>query len=473
MREILPAKVHDLRRQLRARHRARCRLDHGLDLLPHFRIGHAEDGDVAHRGVQRQHVLNFLGIDVHPARDDHEQLAIRQIEEAVSVQVTHVPQRAPAPLVEGLLGLLGIVVVLECIATSAEPHHSVLADRQFVAVVVTDVHHAPHGGPDRSRVGQPLLGPDPGHAAPLGSRVVLVNHGSPPLDHAAFHLGRARRGGVDHRAQAGEIVLRPLPVTQLEQADEHGRHELRVRDPVLFNQGQALSGIEAFHDHRRAPHALHRHRPQQRSGVIERSRTEVDVALGKTHQAAQHRGQHGIGTEGVTRQRATDPLGLAGGARGIEHGRPFPLDRKRHCGVSAHEFVEGGVPIDGGRTQSEAQIDAGRAGHQRLGQVGQRGRGDQHSGTAVSHDVGGLVRRQVGVDHGVVETGALQPPHHLMGPMVVGQEHRHVIALTQTPGVERLSQLARTSFQLGKGHRLPRRGNDGWTVGRRGGIRRR
>ena len=34
-----------------------------------------------------------------------------------------------------------------------------------------------------------------------------------------------------------------------------------------------------------------------------------------------------------------------------------------------------------------------------------------------------------------------------MGPMVVGQEHRHVIALTQTLGVERLSQLARTSFQ--------------------------
>src|SRR5215213_2470092 len=46
-------------------------LDDGLDLFAEVLVGHADDRCVEHLGMGDQQVLGLLGIDVHPARDDH------------------------------------------------------------------------------------------------------------------------------------------------------------------------------------------------------------------------------------------------------------------------------------------------------------------------------------------------------------------------------------------------------------------
>src|SRR6202021_1640095 len=102
--QVGAAEVDYLPLELGAGNDARSRLHDGLDLLPHFRIGNAEDGDISHGGVQHQDVLDLLRVDVDPPRDDHEQLAVGQVQVTVVVDMPHVPQRGPALVVERLAG---------------------------------------------------------------------------------------------------------------------------------------------------------------------------------------------------------------------------------------------------------------------------------------------------------------------------------------------------------------------------------
>ncbi len=113
VRQVGPAEGDDLGLELGAGREARGGLDDRLDLLAHLRLGDAEDGHVGHRGVQHEDVLDLLGVDVHAARHDHEQLAVGQVQVALVVEVADVPERGPALVVERLARLLGVVVVLE------------------------------------------------------------------------------------------------------------------------------------------------------------------------------------------------------------------------------------------------------------------------------------------------------------------------------------------------------------------------
>ena len=416
--------------------------------------------------MEHEHVLNLLGVDVHATRDDHELLAVGQVEVPLVVDVADVPQGAPALGVEGLPRLLGVVVVLERgLGTAAEVDDAVLADGELLAVVAADVHLTPDGPADRARVGQGLRRADPRHAHPLGARVVLVDDGTPPLDHPALDLGGAGGGRVHDRAQGRDVGAGPHLVGQLQHAHEHGRDELGVGDPVLLYEPQAVLGVEALHDDHGPAHPLHRHGPDQWGGVVQGGRAEVHVGRPEAHDASEHRRQRGVAPEGLAAEGPPHAFGMAGGARGVEHGEALLLAVEGHVGEAVDELVVGAVAVRGDVAHHEPQVEPGGEGKQVRGEAGQRSGGDQRPGAAVVDDVRRLLGRQVRVDHGVVETGALQPERHLVGAVVVGQDHGDVVPGAEPVGVERLGQPARARLELGEGDHRARRRNDGRAVG--------
>ena len=118
----------------------------------------------------------------------------------------------------------------------------------------------------------------------------------------------------------------------------------------------------------------------------------------------------------------------------------------------------------------QPQLHPRRERHQRTGQRSQGGGRDQRTGPAVADDVGRLVGGEVRVDHRVVQAGSLQPERHLVGPVVVGQQHGDVVAGPQTAGEQGLRQPARTLLELCERHHLAGRGDDGRPVRVRGGV---
>ena len=254
---------------------------------------------------------------------------------------------------------------------------------------------------------------------------------------------------MHHGSQRRQVVFLSHGVGQLEHAHEHGRDELGVRDFVLFDEGQAALGVEVLHEHDRAAHALGRHGPHERSGVIKRRRREVYVPRAEPHDPAEHAGEDDIGAEGLPSERTADPLGVAGGARGVEHGRALDLFGQRLARRSGDELVVGGVAF-GGRPGHEPEVHLRSAADQLCRQGCQRVRGNERVGATVDHDVRRLVSGQMRVDHRVVETRALEGESHLVGPVVIRQEHGHVIARSQSMGEQSLGQATGPLFELGE-----------------------
>src|SRR5580698_1456262 len=94
-------------------------LHHRLHLFAELLVGHADDGDVGDLRVRDEQVLGLLRIDVHAARDDHERLAVGEIEIALGVEPAYVAQRRPVFVLgmARLLRLLRIVVIMEARST--------------------------------------------------------------------------------------------------------------------------------------------------------------------------------------------------------------------------------------------------------------------------------------------------------------------------------------------------------------------
>jgi hypothetical protein len=72
--------------------------DDRLHRLAHFRIGHADHGNVGDPRVAGQDVFGLLRVDVHAAGDDHVGLAVGEVKVAVLVEVADVTERPPALL---------------------------------------------------------------------------------------------------------------------------------------------------------------------------------------------------------------------------------------------------------------------------------------------------------------------------------------------------------------------------------------
>src|ERR1700730_1998207 len=111
--EICAGEGQHLVRQLGAGRNAGRRLHDRHYLLPHFLMRRADDGDVSDLGMTHQQVLDFLRIDVHAPGNNHEALAVGEIEVALLVPPAHIAQRHPAVLVIDVGCLLRIIVIAD------------------------------------------------------------------------------------------------------------------------------------------------------------------------------------------------------------------------------------------------------------------------------------------------------------------------------------------------------------------------
>ncbi|MNE23155.1 hypothetical protein D3C80_1163980 [compost metagenome] len=294
-------------------------LDHRHHPLAHLGTGRADHSGVGHLRMLDQQVLDLLRIDVHPARDDHEALAVGQEQIAVLVQPPDIAQGGPAARVIGGGRLLRVVVIFERVI-ALEIDVADHARRQFVALVVADVDDAEVGAAHRSRLPQPLFRVDDGHAVALGPSVVLDQDRAEPVDHGPLDRHGAWRRGVDGQLQRRDVVAGADILGQFQHTDEVGRHPLAVGHAVGVDGGQGQFGIEPVHQHHRAAEMLHPHRPAQRRGMIQRRRAEIDAGLVHTEAGLGHHCGHGHGGDvAVLGQFRPNALGPSRGARGIEH----------------------------------------------------------------------------------------------------------------------------------------------------------
>ena len=106
--EAVPAPGRDLRRR---GGRVRCRDDDRVHGLAPGRIWPADDRDVGHRRMLREHRLDLGRVDVLPAADDHVLGPVQDVEVAVSGQAGDVAGPVPAAVGERSGGGLGIAPV--------------------------------------------------------------------------------------------------------------------------------------------------------------------------------------------------------------------------------------------------------------------------------------------------------------------------------------------------------------------------
>ena len=430
------------------------RLHHRLHLLAELLVRHADHRDVCDLGVGDEQVLDFLRVDVHAARDDHEVLAIGEVEEAVGVDVADVAERRPAFAAARVRGLLRVVVVLEGGAVG-EVDGAGLARRQHAAVLVEDTQLADQRAADGAAVREPLLRVAGDEAVALGAGVVLVEHRPPPVDHLLLDLDRAGRRGVDRAAQRVVAVAQAHFGRELQHAHEHRRHPLAVGDAVALDQRQRLLGVEVLHDHRGAAEAHHRHVEAQRRGVIERRGREVDRVGTEAVERRRDVEQRRWRVDRLVEQLGLDALRPPGGARGIEHVAPGALVGEARRRLRGQRVFPGFVPDQ--HTAHRVAMPQGRVpAEQRGGLAGEAGGDDEQLCAAVADDVLGFRRRQARAHGGEEQPGALRRPENLEIACVVVEQQRDRVAALEAEAAEQLRALVGARFELAVGHDLAR-----------------
>jgi hypothetical protein len=232
---------------------------------------------------------------------------------------------------------------------------------------------------------------------------------------------------MDGAPERRHDVLQPHLVGQLEEAHEHGRHELGVRDPVLADQLQELLGVEVLHDHRGAAEPHDAHVEAQRSRVIERRRRQIDRVGVHAVELARDGKQRIVVVDRLRLLDRQHAFGPAGGAGRVEHVVAGGLVVDRCRGKARDRFLPGGVSRDGA-VDHVAVRHALHEGRQLGSLVGQILRRDEELRAAVADDVVDLRGGQPRTDGGVDQARALSTPADLEEPRVVLQEQRNMVA---------------------------------------------
>ena len=204
------------------------RLDERHHPLPHLVVGYADHGDVEHRRVQAEQVLDLLRIDVHAAADDHERLAVGQEQVAVLVDVAEVADRRSSGVlgVPRGRGLLRVAVVGERLARRARSRscrprpaeQRCRRGRRSAAMPSSD-------RADRAGVGEPVLaGRRTSRRWPRCRRSTRARSGRASRSSGCFTSTGHGAAAWTTTCSELSVVRRPHVLGQLEHPHEHRRH---------------------------------------------------------------------------------------------------------------------------------------------------------------------------------------------------------------------------------------------------------
>ena len=250
-----------------------------------------------------------------------------------------------------------------------------------------------------------------------------------------------------------DVIARAHFIRQLQHAHEHGRHQLRLRDLVFLDQLQKFLGVKMLHDDGGAAERDRHHVEAQGSGVIERRRRQID-AVGRhaAHVGAENSEKRVRHIDRIVFEGLLDALGASGRARRIKH-------------VVAGDFVRyrrgrlrGGFLVIGTevrlRLVHHVEQRAIRLADEAPDLLGAFRRGDEDLCTAVFHDVGDLVLRQIAADRGEIEPCALRRPADFHEGEAVFHQEGDVIAGLQPERAKQLRALVRKLVEFAIGDRL-------------------
>ena len=402
---------------------AAAQLDDGVHPLAPLVVGDPEHGRVGHGRVLAQRLLDLDRVDVHAARDDHVRGPVREVDEAVGVDVADVAEGVGARTPERRRRLRLVAVVVEDLldARVAAPQHAVGPHRELVAALVGHDHLVAR---DRSAHGAGVRPPGrrvhQGDHAALAAAPVLDEDVPPPVQDPLLDRHRDWGRAVQDRVQRGRVERRAPLLVEVQQPHEHRGDEVRVAHRPLLDQRQGLLGVEALHDHqRRALVQVHEGEPHG-CGVVQRPGHEV----GAVAVQAQRPPRRGDGEQLRAERRLASPQHALGPAR-----RPRRVEHRAACrtgGIgrmvrrAGHETVE--VPVHHHDLHVVAVEPAQGLAHGQL----EAGFGHDHAGARVLEHVGDLFGGEVPVDRGQGDAGAGRADEQLDELDAVREQHRRV-----------------------------------------------
>ncbi len=444
-------------------------LHDGLDLLAPVVVRDAEGGRVGDGGVAEQGGFDLGGVDVHPARDDHVDLAVAEEEIPIRIQISEVSDGEevtdPVPLRLPL-----VLVVAEAAGVHLHVDGAEFARGQPVAVVVEDGQLADRPGlADRPRPFEPVLGGRESAAA-LTGRVVLLDTAAPPVDHRAFDVVGAGCGavkGVPHRAH---VVPRAGLLGQCEQPVELGGHHMRVGAAVSVDQGQHALRRPLVHQDEAVAEVQRGTGELQHGRVVERRADQMDIAVERLDtEDAEESAEVGVLGCG-TGQRAANTARAPRGARGVVHDPAQGPVGGRGPGLSVEELGvrPEAVDVTDGVAPRPRQLRLVRGVPGRLREPLVR---DQHLRPGVGDDPGDLRADQMVVDGDEIETGLGRGEIRGEELDAVGEDHGERVAALQARRAQPVDQPVARGVQPARGPLLAVRGDQDRAVRVCGGLR--
>ena len=251
-------------------------------------------------------------------------------------------EQIPALSSQILLGQL-------CVQPGQGPTIRIEYAGQFGALGIHDDHldlgpRPPH----RAGESPPVLGTGE-RAAALARGVVLPDAVTPPVQHPLLGLGRAGGPCMDHVAQRGRVVAPPHLLGELQEAVEHRRHHVGLRDPVALDELERPSSAPAVHEHDGVAEVQRHVDPLASAVVVHGTGAEVHVAVVGLHaeQRQQQRRERGRLVGVPVREGPAHALGPPGRARGVGHhtpgGQTLGTDRR----LAGRQLLERPEPFDG------------------------------------------------------------------------------------------------------------------------------
>jgi hypothetical protein len=243
--EVGEALLGEHQQLLRVQFAPRQRDDDGADLLPHHRVRHPDDGDLAHRGMGSQGVLDLHAVHVLAAAIDHVLLAVDDEDEPLDVDACQVAAVQP-PVDEGLRRLLGLAPVAGDHVGAADEQ---LADpRPGVRLGYVEVDDR-GGEADRVGVlGGVLVGQVGGDRRGLGQPEPVADAGSRESCLEPVHeVGGDRRAPVAERPHRRGVDVDEVRLRQRQPVD--GRHGRQHRDAFVLYGAEEGRHLERRHDH--------------------------------------------------------------------------------------------------------------------------------------------------------------------------------------------------------------------------------